>query len=178
MRILRKVFFWLFGIAIVLTIVGFFLPKTSIVEKTAVINASPNQVHALLNNMKTYDSWMTWNKMDPKMTKEYGPQTAGAGAFYSWKSDKMGNGKMTIKESTPAKINCELLFEGFNDPATSDWEIKPSGNGTELKWSMHSNNGDNPFYRWMGLFMNSMVGGEFEKSFANINQLAEKGELK
>lgn len=177
MRILRKIFFWLLGIAIILTIVGFFLPKTSFVEKTAVINAAPEQVYALLNNMKTYDSWMTWNKMDPTMTKEYGSQTVGAGAFYSWKSKKMGNGKMLIKESTPTKITCELQFEGFNDPATSSWEMKPTDNGTEVKWAMQSSSGNNPFYRWMGLFMNNMVGSEFEKSFVNINQLAAKGEI-
>jgi hypothetical protein len=77
MKAIRKIFFWLLGIAALLFIVGFFLPKSIAVERTATISARPEAVHALLNDMKTYDKWMTWNQMDPNMKKVYSEQTSG-----------------------------------------------------------------------------------------------------
>jgi hypothetical protein len=181
MKAVRKIFFWLLGIAVLLFIVGFFLPKSIAVERTATINARPEVVHALLSDMKTYDKWMTWNQMDPKMKKEYGPQTSGLGAWYSWDSENsnVGKGKMTITENTPLKIvtTMELQGMGDNDPALNSWILNPNGNNTDIKWQFQSSMGNNPLYRWMGLFMDKIVGGEFEKGLANISSLAAKGEL-
>lgn len=42
---------------------------------------------------------------------------------------------------------------------------------------MKSKIGRNPLRRWMGLFIDKMVGNEFEKGLININKLAAKGEL-
>jgi Polyketide cyclase / dehydrase and lipid transport len=86
---------------------------------------------------------------------------------------------MTITEASPLKIVTKMEFQGMgdDDPATSSWELKPNGNNTDVKWQFQSNMGNNPLYRWMGLFMDKMVGGEFEKGLANINGLASKGEL-
>jgi uncharacterized membrane protein len=180
MKAIRKIFLWLLGIAALLFIVGFFLPKSVSVERTTTINAGPEAVYALLNNMKSYDKWMTWNQMDPAMKKVYGPQTAGVGAWYSWESDhrNVGKGKMTITESIPAQITTQMEFQGMDDdPATGVWKIKANGTNTDVTWQMQSNMGANPLYRWGGLFMDKMVGSEFEKSLANINALAAKGEL-
>lgn len=181
MKAIRKIFLWLLGIVVLLLVVGFFLPNSIAVERKATITASPAAVHALLNDMKTYDKWMTWNQMDPNMKKVYGPETTGLGAWYSWDSDNsnVGKGKMTISESTPLKIVTKMEFQGMgdDDPALGIWELKPNGSNTDLIWRMKSKMGYNPLHRWMGLFMDKMVGNEFEKGLANINKLAATGEL-
>ncbi len=181
MKVIRNIVLWLLGIATLLFVVGFFLPNTIAVERTATIAAPADAVHALLNDMKTYDRWMTWNQMDPNMKKVYGPQSAGLGAWYSWDSENsnVGKGKMTISESSPFKIVTKMEFQGMedDDPALGIWEMKPNGNNTDLSWQMKSTIGRNPLHRWMGLFMNKIVGNEFEKGLININKLAAKGEL-
>ena len=40
---------------------------------------------------------------------------------------------------------------------------------------MNGNMGRNPVYRWMALFMDRMVGPDFEAGLANLKALAEKG---
>jgi carbon monoxide dehydrogenase subunit G len=181
MKAIRQILLWLLGIATLLFVVGFFLPNSIAVERKATIAAPVEAVHALLNDMKTYDKWMTWNQMDPGMKKVYGPQSTGLGAWYSWDSNNsnVGKGKMTISESMPFKIVTKMEFQGMgdDDPALGIWELTPNGNNTDLKWQMKSKMSGNPLHRWMGLFMDKMVGNEFEKGLANINKLARTGEL-
>ncbi len=93
------------------------------VERTALINASPGAVYGLLVNLKTYDSWMIWNQIDPNMKKQYGDTTEGSGAWYKWQSNNpnVGNGKLTILEAIPPqKVVTLLEFEG-SDAAMGGW---------------------------------------------------------
>jgi effector-binding domain-containing protein/uncharacterized protein YndB with AHSA1/START domain len=181
MRIIFKFLFWLMGVIIVLLLVGFFLPRNEKVERTVTINAKPEAVYNLLNNLTTYDKWMPWNQLDTQWKVEYAPQTIGAGAWYKWqsKNDKVGKGKLTITESTAnEKVITSLEFEGFDKPSVSGWVLKPAGAGTELTWYMNSDMGNNPAHRWMGILMDKMLGPQFDKGLQNIAALADKGGLK
>ncbi len=180
MKAIIKVFFWLIAVVVILLLVGFFLPKNVKIERTATINAKPEAVYALLNDLTTYDKWMPWNQLDPQWKVEYSPQTSGAGAWYKWdsKNDKVGKGQLSIIESNPGdKVVAELKFEGFSEPSASGWILKPAGTGTELTWYMNSNIGNSAIYRWMGIFMDKMMGPQFEKGLQNIAVLADKGAL-
>ena len=181
MKKLLKVLLWLVGIVILLLLIGFLLPRKVKVERTATVNASPEAVYSLINNLTTYDKWMPWNQLDPNWKVEYAPQTTGAGAWYKWdsKNSKVGKGKLTIDQSVPnEKVITKLEFEGFDEPSMGGFLLKPAGNGTELKWYMESDMGYNPGYRWMGLMMDKLLGAQFEKGLQNIAALADKGELK
>ena len=46
--------------------------------------------------------------------------------------------------------------------------------GTQVTWTMNGDMGANPLYRWMGLFMDKMVGPDFDAGLANLKALAEK----
>src|ERR1700733_8455196 len=89
------------GILFLAYLAGFLLPRKVQVERTATINASPEAVYSLVNNLATYDKWMPWNQLDPTWKVEYAPQTTGAGAWYKWdsKNSKVGKGKLTIDQS-------------------------------------------------------------------------------
>lgn len=180
MKAIFTILLWLVGVAIILLLTGFFLPETSHVERTAVIHAKPEAVYNLLNNLTTYDKWMPWNKMDPNWKVQYAAQNTGKGAWYKWQSQNrnVGNGKLTINESiVNEQVTTKMEFEGFKEPSLGGWQLKPSGNDTELKWYMNSRMGNNPFYRWMGVFMDKMVGPMFDSGLNNISKLADKAEL-
>ncbi|MOA18605.1 Polyketide cyclase / dehydrase and lipid transport [compost metagenome] len=99
--------------------------------------------------------------------------SSGAGAKQSWTSKK-GNGAMEITESTPNKeIKMTLRFEGFDKPMLGDFQFEPVANGTKVTWTDKGSMGNNPFYKYMGLMMNSMIGGNMEKSFENVKKLCE-----
>ena len=83
MKRLLKILFIIIAVVIVIALLGFFLPKQVHVERSANIHAAPATVYALTNNLKTYDQWMPWNRIDPDMKKQYAEQTTGAGAWYT-----------------------------------------------------------------------------------------------
>jgi hypothetical protein len=97
MRILKRLLVFLVVLIVLLIIVAFFLPKNVHVERTVASKASPEAVYGYLNNLKTYDEWMPWNKIDPNMKKTWGDKSEGTGAWYSWTSDNssVGKGKLT-----------------------------------------------------------------------------------
>ncbi len=180
MKAIFKILLWLVGVFIALLLVGFFLPKNAHIERTAVIPAKPESVYKLINDLGTYDKWMPWNKLDPNWKVEYAAQKQGAGAWYKWNSTnkQVGNGKLTIDETVPnSKVVTKMEFADFAEPSYGGWELTPQGDATSMKWYINSNLGNNPVYRWMGLFMDKMVGPQFDSGLANIKSLAAKGEL-
>jgi len=176
MRVLLKILLWIVGIAALLAVVGFFLPRNVRVVRNTSINANPTTVYNIVNDLKTYDNWMPWNKIDPAMKKEFGPSTTGEGAWYTWKSENknVGEGKITITESVPGKlVRTRLDFKGFDNPGLSGWELTEKNGGTDVKWFMDSDMGDNPFGHIIGLFMDKMMGSDFEKGLTDLKKLAE-----
>ena len=82
---------------------------------------------------------------------------------------------MTITESRPSdliKIKLEFI-KPFAATNATDFTFTPSGNATNVKWSM---SGDNNFIgKAFSLFMNmdKMIGADFEKGLAQMKTVAE-----
>lgn len=58
-------------------------------------------------------------------------------------------------------------------PATGDLKFAPEGAGTKVTWDMNGNAGMSPVFRWFGLFMDRMIGPDFEAGLNNLKKLAE-----
>ena len=103
MTLIKRILWGLGALILLLILVSFFLPSTVHIERTKVIKAPPATVFSLVNNLRTYDDWMPWNRKDPNMHQTFGDKDSGTGASYSWTStDKeVGNGTLTITESVP-----------------------------------------------------------------------------
>jgi len=175
MRFLKRLLMVIVVLVILVVVIAFFLPKNVKVERTASTKASPEVVYGYLNNLKTYDEWMPWNKLDPNMKKTYGDKTEGQGAWYSWTSENknVGSGKLTLTESkAPSDVKMALDFTG-QGTANGGWTVTPAATGSNITWYMDMDMGNNPIARWMGLFMDKMVGPDFEKGLADLTKLAE-----
>jgi hypothetical protein len=106
----------------------------------------------------------------------YSGPPSGAGAGWAWKSKSEGDGRMTFTAAEPGKrVAYELFFPDFGTTSTGDLMLSPDGNGTRVTWTMNGNMGSNPLMRWIALFGDRMVGGDFEAGLANLKGLAEKG---
>ena len=110
------------------------------------------------------------------MEKKYEGPERGAGAIYSWKSAKVGEGKMTTLESEPGKhVGIELKFIApFANTARADFAFEPAGaDATKVTWAM---NGKNNFMgKFFSLFMDmdSMIGKDFEAGLGALKTVAE-----
>jgi len=170
---------WLLGIVvalgIVLFVVGWLLPSTFTVQRSASVNAPADKVYALVAAPKAWRQWSVWTQRDAAMQIDYTGPEAGAGAGWSWKSRSEGDGRMTFTAAEPAKrLAYELFFPDFGTTSTGEFTFAPEGAGTRVTWTMNGDMGRSPLLHWMGLMMDSMVGKDFEGGLANLKAQAEK----
>lgn len=180
MKTITRILIWIAAVGAVLIIIGAFLPGAVTVKRSILIKAPSTAVYAVLNDLKTYNEWMPWNQKDPNMQQEYGEVTEGKGAWYRWESemDEVGKGKLTITESLPGKrVLTSLEFEGFDEPSRGGWELQETGEQTTVTWTMQAILGHNPFNRWFGLFMDRMLGREFENGLDQLKSKIESGSI-
>ncbi|MGE5106236.1 MAG: SRPBCC family protein [Sphingobacteriales bacterium] len=180
MKFLKRLLFFIVALVVLLLVVSFFLPGETHVQRTLQMNnVKPESVFAQVNDLKSYDKWMPWNQKDPQMKKTWGDKTEGVGASYSWESKvrDVGNGKLTITESVPNKLVKTDLDFMENGTAKGGWEMNEKDGGTEVKWFMESKAGGGFFSKaiskYVFLFMDKMVGPDFEKGLEGLKKAAE-----
>lgn len=151
-------------------------PNTFSVERSTTINAPPEKVFALINDMKAFNSWNPWLRMDPNTVGTYAGAQAGRGAAYAWESKKVGTGRMEITESTPSsRVTLDLHFlKPFEGHNVANFTLTPQAGATTVTWAMHGPQAFIP--KLMGLFfsMDKMIGKSFEEGLANMKAIAEK----
>lgn len=172
----------LIGVAIVVAAfaaVVYVQPDELNIARSATIAAPPPAVFDQVNDLRKWDNWSPWAKLDPAAKVSFEGSQAGAGAVFKWSgNDKIGEGQMTVTDSRPAdfvKLKVEFIkpYEGSN---VSEFSFKPDGNRTAVTWSMSGRN-DNFFVKAICFVMNTqkMLGGEMEKGLAQMKSVVEGG---
>ncbi len=173
---LRKLFLFLLAVIVILVIVIATRPATFRVERSTSIAASPEAVFAQVNDFHNWVAWSPWEKLDPEMKRTFGGPASGKGSTYGWVgNDKVGEGKMTIEQSTPpAALGIKLEFiKPFEQSSDVKFAFSPEGAGTKVTWSMEGEN--NFLSKAFSLFMDmdKLVGGDFERGLASLKTTAE-----
>lgn len=164
------------ALAVVLVGVGFVLPAAFKVQRSVQIAATADKVYPLIAAPAEWKRWSVWNQRDPAMTMNYSGPAAGAGAKWVWQSKTEGNGAMEFTDAVPdSRIGYALDFADFGMRSTGALTIVPAGNGVLVTWTNQGDMGANPINRWFGLFMDKLVGPDFEAGLANLKRLAEAG---
>ena len=173
MKLALKILKYLVGLAVLLLAVGFLLPSTYSAARSVKINAPIEKVFPLVANQKEWKRWSVWNQRDPNMVLSYSGPEAAAGSKWVWKSPSEGNGGMEWSAVEANKrIGYILTMEGMT-PANGDLTFTPEGTSTNVNWDIHGNAGMNPMFRWFGLFMDKMIGPDFDAGLNNLKKLAE-----
>ncbi len=169
----------LIALAVVLAgVLGFAAtqPDEFRVVRATRVTASPEAVHALIEDFRRWPLWSPYEKRDPAMKRTLGGSAKGKGATYAWDGNgEIGAGSMEILDDSLAKIVIKLdfsrPFEGHN---IAEFAIRPVGGEVEVAWSM---SGPAPFVtKLMGVFfsMDKMIGTDFEAGLASLKTEAEK----
>ena len=170
-----SVLYVIFTAIALLMIYAWFKPKTFRVERSAVIHAPADKVHAMLADFRQWRSWSPWEELDPEMQRTYNGAIAGVGSAYAWEGKKAGSGNMLITRSDPQTgISLDLNFtKPMKANNFTDIVLTPEETSTRVNWAMY---GPQPFMaRLFTTFMNmdKMVGKDFEKGLAKLKALAE-----
>lgn len=176
MKLLKMIGLGLLGLIFTLVLIGFFLPSTSVVEKSMVINASPAVVFDQVNTLKNWEKWSPWKDIDPEMVNTYGDLEKGVGAYYSWVGPESGEGKLTITAIEENKLVKSDLDFGEMGTAKCDYIFEPAENGTKMTLKFESEMGGNPIARWMGIVMKGMLEEQFDRGMKKMNSYIENVE--
>ena len=147
------------------------------ITRSLPMNVPAAAVFAHVNDVKQWDAWSPWAKLDPKATMSFEGPAAGVGAITKWSGNNdVGEGSQTIIESRPPefiKFKLDLVrpMEAHNNV---EFTFKPTGNQTVVTWSMYGKN--NFIGKAFSLILNcdKMVGGQFEKGLASLKAVVEK----
>lgn len=176
MKTLKYIGLGVLILALLITLVGLFLPSKIHVERSIVVNTTPEIPFNLINNLSKFNDWSPWYDIDTNTTYTNSEVNTGVGAWISWKSDNsnVGNGKLSITESKPNEIIItKLEFEGWN-PSIASYQFNAVNNATKITWNMDSDMGFNILGRWFALFMDKMIGNDFDKGLTAIKKICEE----
>ncbi|MBD9435175.1 SRPBCC family protein [Pseudoxanthomonas sp. PXM03] len=161
------------AIGLLLGLGGLLLPATTHVERSVVIERSPEQVFATLNSFERFSAWSPWAEYDPQAKYTFEGPASGVGARMRWSGNRsVGSGSQEITTSEPhRRVVVALDFDGSQ--AQAAYLLDPEGNGTRLTWAFDTQHGMNPFKRWLGLLFDRMIGADYEKGLRKLKSLLE-----
>jgi hypothetical protein len=176
MRFLKRLLVGLVLLVAALAVVVWIQPDDYRLTRQTVIAAPAAAVFAKVNDLRRWDEWSPWAKLDPdaKITFE-GPQ-AGIGAAFKWDGNsKIGAGTMTITESKPnERIATRTDFtRPFAGTSNADFIFSENGGQTNVIWTMTGK--QNFIGKAICLVMNmeKTVGPDFERGLAQLKQVSE-----
>ena len=163
-------------IAILFIIVIAGQPDEFRVCRSAKISAPPEKIFPYVNDLRQWEAWSPWARLDPNAKNTFAGPPSGVGTSMKWEGNrKIGVGCMTVIESQPGEmIRCRLDFEkSMKTTNTAEFSFMAEGVQTLVTWSMFGRN--NSMGRLFGLFMNcdQMVGGQFERGLMQLKYVAE-----
>ena len=170
------------GVAIVILVAGVLLhaankPDTFRVERSVSIQALPERIFPLINDLRAFNTWNPYEKKDPNLKGRYSGPSSGKGAGYAFDGNRdVGKGSIEILESSaPSRVTMRLsMVEPFTIQNLVDFTLAPSGGVTHVTWAMQ---GPAPFLaKIIHVFidMDRMVGTDFEAGLASLKAIAEK----
>ena len=170
MRLLKGMLVSLVVAVAVFVASGFLLPERVAVERSIVIAAPPHQVYEFVSNLRNFNTWSPWAKIDPSTRYVFEGPEVGPGQRMKWTStnDRVGSGSQEITELTQdERVNLEL---NFGQMGTSDawYVLRSEGPGTRFTWGFATELGSNPFMRWMGLLFDRWIGEDFSQGLASL----------
>jgi uncharacterized protein YndB with AHSA1/START domain len=153
-------------------------PKTFEYRRSAIVNAPPERVFALIDDLRRFNRWNPYARKDPAMHSQFSGPAAGPGARLDFAGNKqVGRGSLEITASqAPQRVEMELhMLEPFAARNRAEFSLVPTGTGgTQVTWAMR---GDAPLIsRVVGVFidMDRMIGSDFEAGLAHLKAEAER----
>ena len=174
MTALKNVLLSLAGLIVVLLMVGFFLPSEYRVARSIEVDAPPSDVYAHVVDLKRWQAWGVWFKRDPNMQVDYSGPEKAIGMKSIWESETQGNGEMEITQLQYNKeVVYDLYFPDMDMRSEGRFMISETKQGSLIEWSDSGDVGSNPVNRYFVLFLDGMLGPDFEAGLSNLKTIVE-----
>ena len=144
---------------------------TVVVERTARISATPEQLLPHIARLPEWTQWSPWEDLDPDLQREYTGEPGAVGSTYAWSGNrKAGSGTMRITGVDPDGVGIHLEFtRPFRSSNELRFVLTPEGEGTRVLWRMETPR--KLYTRFVTL--DKLLGGDFETGLRKLKQVAE-----
>lgn len=145
-------------------------------EKSAVINAPPEQIFKYLSDFKMGELWSPYEKVDPNMKKNFIGDGKSVGSVMEFAGNReAGAGKLEFIKIIPNQlVEIELtMVEPIKARNIVKYQLIEEGGGTRFIWSME---GDGGFLgKLISVFIDceKMVTKQFGTGIANLKSVVE-----
>jgi len=176
MRFLKRLLVGLALLAATFLVVVWFQPDDYRLTRSTAIAAPAAAVFGHVNDLKKWDDWSPWAKLDPNAKVTFSGPQAGVGASFRWDgNDKVGAGTMTITESKPdQRVATRTDFvKPFTGTSHSDFVFSEQGSRTNVIWTMAGKQSFVGKAICLFVSMEQTLGPEFEKGLAQLKQVSE-----
>jgi polyketide cyclase/dehydrase/lipid transport protein len=151
-------------------------PSDFRVTRSITVAAPAERAFEQVNELRNWEAWSPWAKLDPNAKNTYEGPVAGVGAAFAWSGNcKVGEGRLTITESRPHElVRFKLEFvKPFKGTNSAEFTFRPEGGETVVQWTMSGKK--NFVSKAIGLVVNcdKMIGCQFDKGLAEMKSLAE-----
>jgi hypothetical protein len=164
------------AVVVVFLVVVAMQPAAFRIARSATITAPPVAVFEEVNDLRRWEAWSPWAKIDPACKITYDGAPSGVGAIMSWSGNsKVGEGRMTITDSRPDdRIRIKLeFFRPFKATNTAEFTFTPHVDETAVTWTM---TGERNFMcKGFSLFcdIDEMVGKDFDKGLSQLKSVVQ-----
>lgn len=151
-------------------------PADYSIVRSTTIAASPQAVFDRVSDLRKWNDWSPWAKLDPNAKYSFSGPESGKGSAFSWSgNNEVGEGTMTITESTPPeRVQFHMAFvRPMQDTSNTTFTFTPEGSGTKVVWTMSGKNNFVAKAMCLVMDMDKMVGGQFEQGLSNLKTLTE-----
>lgn len=173
---LAKILVGIGVVLLVLIIVIATRPGDFTASRSTTVAAAPAAVFPHVNELKNWEAWSPWAKLDPNMKQTYEGPPGGVGASYTWVGNsQVGEGRNTITESkTNELIRFKLEFiRPFKGVNQVHFTFKPEGDETVVTWTMEGK--FNFITKAISLVMDmeGMLNQQFDQGLAQLKAVVE-----
>jgi hypothetical protein len=160
MRILGYLVAALAGLLALLLVIGLFLPSSKTVSRSLAMQAPASVIYDNIADLREFHEWSPWAHRDPNMDVRFEGEDKGEGAIMYWDSESEGSGRLEILQAEPGAFVIYEIDFGAGEPARGRFDIEPEQTRQRVTWSMTAEL-DAIHWRYIGLFMDSMIGPSF-----------------
>jgi len=151
-------------------------PARFTIQRSIVIQATPEKVFALINDLHRWSGWSAGQNEDPKTTRSFSGAPAGKGAIAEWEgTGSTGKGRLEIIESSSNLIRVQADWaRPFKARNINLFAFESQGNSIRVTWTL---DGENVFVlKVITIFVthDRLMGSHFDQSLAALKSAAEK----
>jgi effector-binding domain-containing protein len=176
MKVIKRLFFAIVAVLVILVVIGFLLPRQRHVERSVFIDAPPSVVFSQVNGFKNFNDWSPFVALMPGAEYGFEGPDFGVGSKMSWSETEPNpeEGGQTIVASTPyERVDLELDL-GPEGTAQIAYLLQPENGGTNLTWSFDTDFGINLLGRYRGLLLDRQLGPLYAQGLTNLKRVAEE----